>query len=107
MKSAVIHRAFIEDMRRDDRFKVIFRARLREGGQGAHEVKVINLSPSGFCAKTSYSATVDSRVWLTIPGLEQREARVIWEQDFVFGCEFARPLHPAVFDHLSQRFGFR
>ena len=106
MKSAYVHQNFADDMRREDRFAVLFLARMREPGRSAFEVKIINLSASGFCAKTSYWLTEEGQVWLIIPRLEAREARVIWQRDFVCGCVFTRPLHPAVFDHLARNFGF-
>ncbi len=103
MKSAF---AFIEQ-RRDERYRVLFIARLRETGHTPMEVKVSNLSTNGFCCSATYTQRIGERVWLTIPGLEQLEAKVVWVDGFFFGCEFKRPLHPAVFDHVARNFGFR
>jgi hypothetical protein len=96
----------LNDLRRDDRFRVLFLARLREYGHTAMEVQVTNLAANGFCCRASFTMREKSRVWLTIPGLEQLEAKVIWVDGFYFGSEFKRPLHPAVFDHVSRNFGF-
>jgi hypothetical protein len=94
------------DLRREDRYRVLFRARLREQGHTAMEVQITNLSVHGFCCKASFMLQIGHVVWMTIPGLEHLEATVIWEDGFYFGCEFERPLHVAVFDHVAKNFGF-
>ena len=37
-----------------------------------------------------------SDVWLKLPGLESLHSRVAWMSGHLMGCEFVRPLHPAV-----------
>ena len=39
-------------------------------------------------------------VWLTLPGMAALEAVVAWRDKFKYGCAFAKPIHPAVFDHI-------
>ena len=36
----------------------------------------------------------------SLPGLAALEAVVAWRDKFKYGCAFAKPLHPAVFDHI-------
>nr|MDQ3077917.1 PilZ domain-containing protein [Pseudomonadota bacterium] len=43
------------------------------------------------------------RLWLSLPGIESLEAAVCWVDNFVAGVEFVRPLHPSVFEMLTQR----
>jgi hypothetical protein len=37
--------------------------------------------------------------------LSPLEAVVAWRSASAFGCQFVRPLHPAVFDMIAARFG--
>ncbi len=95
-----------EDLRRALRKSVRMRAHLRDRGQTRFEIEVTDLSMSGFRAETSFTLWPGTVVWLTLPGLAALEAVVAWRDKFKYGCAFAKPLHPAVFDHivaLSQR----
>ena len=92
--------------RRALRKAVKMRARLRDRGATRFEVDVTDLSQSGFRAETSFTMWPGTAVWLTMPGLAALEAKVAWRDGVAYGCAFAKPLHPAVFDHivaLSQR----
>lgn len=95
-----------DDHRRALRKSVKMRAHLRDRGQTRFEIDVVDLSQSGFRAETSFTLWPGTVVWLTLPGLAPLEAVVAWRDKFKYGCAFAKPLHPAVFDHivaLSQR----
>lgn len=39
-------------------------------------------------------------VWITLPGLPPRQAKVVWVDRFEAGCAFIEPLHQAVFDAI-------
>ena len=95
-----------EELRRALRKSVKMRAHLRDRGQTRFEIEVTDLSLSGFRAETSFTLWPGTVVWLTLPGLAALEAVVAWREKFKYGCAFAKPLHPAVFEHivaLSQR----
>lgn len=77
-------------------------ARLREAGASGTSVGVYDLSPSGFRTEWPYRLRVGDRVWLTLPGLEAQPATVRWTEGFAIGCQFERPIHPSVFDHLLR-----
>ena len=82
------------------------RAQLRDRGQTRFEIDVTDLSEAGFRAATSFTLWPGTVVWLTLPGMTPLEAVVAWRDKLSYGCAFARPLHPAVFDHivaLSER----
>lgn len=79
---------------------VKLRARLRDRGQTKFEIDIVDLSASGFRAETSYTLWPGTVVWLTLPGLAGLEATVAWRNKFKYGCAFAKPLHPAVLDHI-------
>jgi hypothetical protein len=95
-----------DENRRALRKSVKMRAFLRDRGQTRFEIDVVDLSQSGFRAETSFTLWPGTIVWLTLPGLAPLESVVAWRDKFKYGCAFAKPLHPAVFDHivaLSER----
>ena len=90
----------LDEHRRSLRKAVKMRARLRDRGQTKFEVDVLDLSATGFRAETSFTLWPGTIVWLTLPGLGSLEAVVAWRDKLLYGCSFAKPLHPAVFDHV-------
>ena len=89
-----------DEHRRALRKSVKMRAHLPDRGQTRFEIDVVDLSSSGFRAETSFTLWPGTIVWLTLPGLAPLEAVVAWRDKFKYGCAFAKPLHPAVFDHI-------
>jgi hypothetical protein len=75
---------------------------LREKGLTKIQVKVTDLSVTGFRCETSFTIPPGTLVWLTIPGLAGIEATVAWRDRFLYGCSFLQPLHVAVFDHIAR-----
>jgi hypothetical protein len=94
-----------DDIRGAKRLDVVFRAGLRERGTTRFDIKVVDLSITGFRCETSCTLVPGSSIWLTIPGLAPLEARVAWRDKFRYGCAFAHPLHIAVFDHIVMHQG--
>lgn len=90
------------DSRRADRYVLEFLAFLRARGSTKFTIDLHDLSVTGFRCGTSYNMNVGDAVWLTIPGLEARESRVVWRNGFEYGCEFVEPLHIAVLDHIAK-----
>lgn len=41
-------------------------------------------------------------VWITLPGLEARQARVAWTSGFTAGLRFEAPFHPAILDAVLE-----
>ncbi|MCT8000945.1 pilus assembly protein PilZ [Sphingomonas sanguinis] len=89
-----------QDLRRSLRHAVRMRAHLRDKGQTRFEIDVVDLSPEGFRAETSFTLWPGTIVWLTVPGLAPLEAVIAWRDRFRYGCAFSKPLHPAVFEHI-------
>ncbi len=89
-----------QELRQSLRRKVKMRAHLRDKGQTRFEIDVVDLSQQGFRAETSFTLWPGTVVWLTLPGLAPLEAVVAWRDKFKYGCAFAKPLHPAVFEHI-------
>ena len=84
------------DGRAAERQEVVLGAGLRQRGAHAVTVQVLDLSVSGFRAATHLQLMAGADIWLKLPGLESLHARVVWMNGHLMGCEFVRPLHPAV-----------
>ncbi len=69
------------------------------------EVNVEDLSITGFRVDSIYRIGVGVTVFLSIPTFSALEAIVVWTAKSGYGCKFIQPLHPAVFDMISRRFG--
>jgi len=65
-------------------------------------VELRDISPGGARLLALSPLRVGHAIWLKLPGIEAQEAHVVWTVGCESGCEFARPLHPAVFDLLSR-----
>ena len=93
-----------KDVRAAERRLVGIRAQLREMGSGRQDVNVEDLSITGFRVDSIYRVTVGATVFLTIPTFAAMEAQVVWAHKSGYGCQFAQPLHPAVFDMIARRY---
>ena len=90
------------DGRRAARAEVVLGAGLRQRGAHAVTVQVLDLSITGFRAATHLELMPGTDLWLKLPGLESLHSRVIWMKGHLLGCEFVRPLHPAVLDMIVR-----
>lgn len=71
-------------------------------GLRREEVEVLDISASGARVRALLPLRVGHELWLKLPMLEAQEARVVWTDACESGCEFLRPLHPAVFEVVSR-----
>jgi hypothetical protein len=78
-------------------------AGLRQRGATGVTVQIMDLSTHGFRASTHLELEKGTDVWLKLPGLEGLHARVKWTDGYLVGCEFVRPLHPAVLQMMVTR----
>lgn len=67
--------------------------------------EVIDLSEHGLRLRCPDRLAIGETVWVTLPGLEPRRAVVMWSAEFIAGCSFPEPLHPAIFDAVVARCG--
>lgn len=89
------------EIRAEPRIELWLRgATLRERGRQAMPVVVQDLSAHGFRTEWPYQLERGTRVWLRLPGFEIRGALVAWNSQFMLGCRFEVPLHPAVFQRI-------
>lgn len=81
-----------DDRRRASRLPVEVEATMRELGATGVEATVLNISASGFMARTAVHFEVGARVWLLLPGRERASAVVKWTASDKIGAEFAEPI---------------
>jgi len=77
--------------------------KLRRRGHHNFTVQVFDLSREGCKLEFLERPQLDETVWVKFEGLELLEATVCWVEGLCAGVEFARPIHPAVFDLLVSR----
>ena len=77
----------------------------RQGMAPWSRVRIAELSPSGFRLTGITSADPSQPLRIRIPGLQVLTGRVCWHKGKVVGCEFATPLHEAVFTHICTAAG--
>ena len=85
-----------------ERVEVSFGAALRQRGASGVSVQVADLSTNGFRVATHLDLQPGTDVWLRLPGIEPCHARAVWCRGHHVGCEFVRPLHPAVLQMIVR-----
>lgn len=92
--------SFVNYGRRVDRKPFSATVKFRAGTKRA-EVRVHDISALGARVSGFFLVRQGDRFFLKIGNLAPIEARVVWFNDFDFGCEFLRPLNQAVLDALT------
>ena len=82
-------------------------AHIRPRNGGKSSVKILDISETGFRMTTAMWLDEDNDIFLIIPGFESLEANVIWHKNEIYGCTFVKPLHSAIFDHISYIYAAR
>ena len=62
--------------------------------------QILDLSRHGLRLAGMERLRAGECVWITLPGLPPRQAKVMWVDRFEAGCAFVEPLHEAVFDAI-------
>jgi hypothetical protein len=91
--------------RNAERVNVSLQAALRQRGASGVGVQIGDLSITGFRVTTHLELHPGTDVWLRMPGIEPVHARTVWARGHQVGCEFIRPLHPAVLDMIVRNSG--
>ncbi|MEW4447821.1 PilZ domain-containing protein [Qipengyuania sp. JC766] len=86
------------------RTKITVPAQLRASGGRAFQTVVHDLSISGFSASAISRMHEGQVCWITLPGLESRQAEVVWWENSVVGCAFAELLSPIVQENILARY---
>lgn len=85
------------------RIRISIPASLRPSGSKGYQTVVRDLSLSGFSAMAINPVHPGTRCWLTMPGLESMEAKVIWWEDGQLGCAFDNLLSLPVLESILER----
>lgn len=67
-------------------------------------VKVIDISVTGFRMECLTYISDSQAVFLTMPGFQPLEAKIMWQTEWMYGCKFASPLYIAVFEHIVRTY---
>lgn len=62
--------------------------------------QILDLSQHGLRLAGMERLQIGETVWITLPSLPPRMAKVVWTDRFEAGCVFAEPLHAAIFDAI-------
>jgi PilZ domain len=76
---------------------------VRQGTRPWQQVRLEDLSPSGFRISNLSNPATAYPISIRIPGMQLLSAQIRWQAGNLIGCEFAAPLHVAVFDHLVRQ----
>lgn len=78
-------------------------AALRPAGAKKFQTVVRDLSLSGFSATAISRIALNTTCWLTLPGQDAMQARVIWWEQGLVGCAFEQLLTPALHEAVLTR----
>jgi hypothetical protein len=93
----------VQAPRRSARVAVSAMVKLRRRGHHNFTVKVFDLSRDGCKLEFMERPQLDETVWVKFEDLELLQATVCWVKGRCVGVEFAKSIHPAVFDMLLHR----
>lgn len=84
------------------RAPVAIEADLRKPGRTPFKIEVRDLSRTGCRAETVSRTVQGDRIWLALPGFAPIEGIIRWSTPQGFGCQWVRPIHLSVFDHIRK-----
>jgi hypothetical protein len=97
-----------EDAAQEDRsaprVRLKIPAIMRPSGSPGFSVIVRDLSLSGVACEALTGMAPGTRIWLTLPGLSALQAKIVWNDGTIVGCEFSNLLNPAVHANILARF---
>lgn len=79
-------------MRRNERMAVEGTARLRPNSWSSLEVRLVDLSETGFRAECEAMILAGSAIWIDLPGIGEVEAQVSWRRRGELGARFVVPI---------------
>ena len=85
------------------RTKLAIPAQLRVSGSRAFKTVVHDLSMAGFSASSIGRLHADQICWLTLPGLDSIQGRVVWWDRSIAGAAFDQMIDPSVLDDILNR----
>ena len=102
MIAAEFEPALANGRRRSPRAPVSLDARIGRGGIDRALCKITDLSIHGVGLQSYSTMKIGSMIWLTLPVVGARAARIVRASDFDAGCEFLDPLTLSEFEALIE-----
>ena len=96
---------YTDAQRRSPRVSVSVEIGVRKAGCFNFQLAAFDVSTDGCKVELVEAVDAGERVIVRLPALEPLGADVVWVRGTHAGLRFDRPLHPAVFDQLLDRFG--
>ena len=93
----------IADRSKAARAEVTLLCEVRQGSRPWQLVRLEDISQQGFCISWLPDGAIDRPLRVKIPGIQILSAKVCWQRGKALGCEFAEPLHVAVFEHIVRQ----
>ena len=87
------------------RVRLALLCEVRQGMRPWKLARLVDLSTTGFRVAWLPEYDQETALKIRIPGIEMLSARVCWHKGRQIGCEFAAPLHVAVFEHIARLAG--
>ena len=81
---------------------VAIAAEIRVRGEQKSRVNIVEISQTGFRMECLTFISDHQVIFLTLPSFQPMEARIVWQNEWMYGCEFARPLYFAVYEHIVR-----
>jgi hypothetical protein len=82
------------------RADVVLLCEVRQGAEPWRTARLDDISQAGFRIAWLPDCARNVPLRIRIPGLQVLTAHIRWREDKAVGCEFAEPLHVAVFEHI-------
>lgn len=92
----------VSNRRNAKREPVVITADLRQFGKTPFRVIVRDLSLTGCRCETTAKVRIGDQLWISFPGLSAINGIIRWATPQEFGVEWLKPLHVAIFDHISK-----
>jgi PilZ domain len=89
--------------RASNRALLVIACEVRQGTRPWQVVHLEDLSPTGFRITGLSQPSLGKPLSIRIPGMQLLTAQIRWHRGIEVGCEFAAPLHVAVFEHLVRK----
>jgi pilus assembly protein Flp/PilA len=84
------------------RYRTDVRAHVRNGEGAIQQVLVHDMSTNGCGLDAKLPLIPLSTVWIKLPGLPPRAARVVWSRGMAVGCKFIMPINEDALRDLAD-----
>ncbi len=93
-----------QDYRAFVRGRVSIAASVRAQDGARQLVEIVDLSQTGFRMRSDSFLIPQRALFLSLLHYSPMKARIAWNQEELYGCEFYQPLHAAIFEDIVKRY---